>query len=128
MMKKAIIAVFALASLASCQKEEGIGGGNTLTGRVFVQDYNGAGVLQAEYYGPDERVFLVFGDDPVYSEEMRTHYDGTFRFENLYPGTYTVYAYSECDSCDAPEVPVMATVEFTGNKEEITTTDLVVRR
>jgi hypothetical protein len=128
-MKKVTLLALACGSiLLSCQKEEGFGGNNTLTGKVYVQDYNSGGVLQSEYYGPDERVFLVFGDDPVYSEEMRTHYDGTFRFDFLYPGKYTVFAYSECDTCAAPDVPVMATVEFTNNKEVITTGDLVVRR
>lgn len=130
MKKKSIqvwlpLAVIA-AILTSCVKEEGVGGNCTLTGKVYAMDYNGSGVLVSEYYAPDERVFIIYGNDVIYSDEFRTNYDGSFRFENLFPGTYKVFAYSECDSCDAPDVPVMDTITFSGNKESLISRDLVI--
>ena len=100
----------------------------TLVGKVYVQDYNGAGQLVDEYYAPDERVFIIYGQDTVYGDEMRTHFDGTFRFQHLYKGDYRVFAYSECDTCSAPEVPVMVSATFTKNQETITTADIVIRK
>jgi hypothetical protein len=113
---------------SACEKFEGEGGTCTLVGKVYVQDYNGAGQLVDEYYAPDERVFIIYGQDTVYGDEMRTHFDGTFRFQHLYKGDYRVFAYSECDTCSAPEVPVMVSATFTKNQETITTADIVIRK
>lgn len=113
---------------SACEKFEGEGGSCTLVGKVYIQNYNGAGQLVDEYYAPDERVFIIYGEDSIYSDEMRTNYDGSFRFKYLYKGDYRVYAYSECDTCAAPEVPVMVNATFTKNQETITTADIVIRR
>jgi hypothetical protein len=121
-----LLAVIVIST--ACVKEEGVGGNCTLTGKVYAKDYNGSGVLVSEYYAADERVFIVYGKDAVYSDEFRTSYDGTYQFENLFPGTYTLFVYSKCDSCDAPESAVMDTIEFTGNKEKIVVDDLVIRK
>lgn len=43
----------------------------------------------------DYEVFLVYENHPVFDERIRTHYDGTFRFNNLILGKYTIYVYSE---------------------------------
>jgi hypothetical protein len=112
----------------ACEKFEGEGGSCTLIGKVLVQDYNGAGQLVDEYYAPDERVFIMYGEDSIYNDDTRTNYDGSFRFANLYKGDYRVFAYSECDTCDAPEVPVMASVTFTKNQETQHTADIVIRK
>jgi hypothetical protein len=113
---------------SACEKFEGEGGSCTLIGKVYVRNYNGTGQLVDEYYAPDERVFIVYGEDSIYSDEMRTNYDGSFRFSHLYKGDYTVFAYSDCDTCDAPEGPVMASVTFTKNKETLYTADIEIRK
>jgi len=120
--------LLSLGLMTSCEKEAGYGGTCTLKGKVLIQDYNSFGVLQDTFYGPDERVFIVYGDDDFYGDEIRTHYDGSFRFQNLYKGTYTVYAYSECDTCHMPEVPIKHTVTFTKEKETIVLPDLILRK
>ena len=120
--------VLLLLSTSACQKEAGFGGTCTLLGKLKIQDFNSQGNLVSEYYAYDERVFIIYGDDVVYNDEFRTHHDGTFRFEHLYKGDYTVFAYSKCDTCASPEVPVMATVTFTKEKEEVILADILVRR
>ena len=61
-------------------------------------------VLKDEYYGIDEIVYIIAGDDPSYFERVRTGPDGTFWFPNLRMGKYEVYALSE--NCAFGEVSV----------------------
>ncbi len=123
-----LLSLLLLLGGSACEKFEGEGGSCTLVGKVFIQNFNGSGQLVEEYYAPDERVFIIYGQDSIYSDEMRTNYDGSFRFKYLYKGDYRVYAYSECDTCAAPEVPVMVSATFTKNQETIHTADIVIRR
>jgi len=82
--------------LSGCLKEPGIGGTSTITGKVYAHDYNAEmNKLRAEYYAPDEDVYIIYGDDSIFSDRTLTSYDGSYRFEYLRPGTYTVFAYSK---------------------------------
>ena len=113
----------------SCEKQEGQGGTSSITGKVFVRQYNANfTTLTEQYYATDEDVFIVYGDDPVYGDKTTTNYDGTFRFEYLREGNYTVYAYSE-DSLNYPtqhEIPVMKEVVISGKKQDITLDPIII--
>ena len=51
------------------------------------------------YYHADEEVYIIYGDeDNYYDDSYETSFDGSFRFENLRKGTYTVFIYSDCES------------------------------
>jgi hypothetical protein len=119
----------AIFSLTSCEKEEGQGGTSSITGRVVVRQYNSNfTTLVEQYYATDENVFIVYGDDEVYGDKTSTHHDGTFRFDYLRKGTYTVYAYSE-DSAYYPsqhEIPVMRQVRITGKNQDITIPEIII--
>ncbi len=124
------IAGFSLILLAlACQKEEGEGGTSSITGKVFVRQYNANfTTLMEQYYAPDENVFIVYGDDPVYGDKTSTNYDGTYRFEYLREGKYTIYAYSE-DSAYYPtqhEIPVIRHVEITKRNQEVNVGDIII--
>lgn len=87
-----LILVFSL-SLFSCKKIEGKGGRSSITGKVFMKDKSGNN--QGEYFMPNYRVFIIYGeDDDIYNDDMRTNYDGSFKFENLREGTYKVFTYT----------------------------------
>ena len=115
--------------VSSCKKEEGIGGTSSITGKVIVRQYNANFTsLIEQFYATDEDVFIVFGDDPVYGDKVSTHYDGTYRFEYLREGNYTVYAYSE-DSANYPTkhmIPVIRQVRITGKKQTIEVDNIVI--
>ncbi len=117
-----------LGLLGACSQDEGIGGKALITGKVFVQDYNSSGFLRAEFYAPDEDVFIVYGDNPVYNDAMKTHYDGTYRFEYLHKGHYTIYAYSDCDTCASKVRPVLIETDITENNQVIILPDLALRK
>ena len=111
----------------SCQKEAGEGGSSVITGKVYAKDVKD-GLLTGEYYAPDEKVYIVYGNSTVYNDEMDTHYDGRYRFSYLYPGTYTIFCYSECDSCVSEVEPIIQQVEITQEGEVVELPDLVIQK
>jgi hypothetical protein len=133
MKKQHLLAIFLLTALIiiapSCSKEPGQGGTSSISGKIFVRDYNASfTTLLGEYYAPEQRVYIVYGDNDVYSNEMRTHYDGTYRFDNLRKGTYHIYAYSK-DSTQtvlSGIIPVTKTVEITANNQQIVVDDIII--
>lgn len=116
-------------SLNSCEKDAGPGGQASITGKVFVNEYNGnCSELRATYYGVDEDVYIIAGDDPSYFERVRTGPDGTYWFPYLQKGRYTVYAISSaCDLTDANEA-VSLEVEIKEKKADLVLPDIVVSK
>jgi hypothetical protein len=129
MIKKVLSFLAILAVFISCEKEEGTGGTSTITGKVKVRDYNGNFTfLIGEFYGGDEDVFIVYGDDEVYGDKVATHYDGTYRFEFLREGNYKVFAYSK-DSASYPvtkTVAVIKEVSITGKNQKVKVEDIII--
>lgn len=129
-MRKLFFALAAIALIAaSCTKEEGIGGNATIEGKVFVLDYNAELTNKlGEFYGADIDVFIIYGDDIIYSDDFKTNYDGSYRFQHLRPGTYKVFAYSE-DTTGVSEdkiFPVFKEIEISDKSETITVEDIVI--
>jgi hypothetical protein len=118
----------ALLYLNACSTDEGEGGMALITGKIFVQDYNSSGILKGEYYAPDEDVYIIYGDDPVYGDVMKTHFDGTYRFDYLRKGNYTIFAYSDCDTCMSGVRPVLLSAEITTGDQVLELPDIVLRK
>lgn len=84
--------------------------------------------LIEQYPATDEDVFIIYGNDDSYGDKITTNFDGTFKFEYLRKGEYTVFAYSE-DSANYPtrrEIPVMQTVKISDKNENIAIPDIVI--
>lgn len=81
---------------AACQKEEGEGGRSVLQGNVqLIQHPNDTYTLRTDTVAAAKTdVFIVFGNDEMYGDDMKTDAEGNYRFPYLRKGTYTVYAYS----------------------------------
>jgi len=115
--------------LSGCTKPEGEGGTSVIYGKVYASDFNSSGVLQEEYYLEDEDVFIIYGDgDNYYDDSYKTSFDGSFRFQYLRAGTYTVFVYSDCESCPSGTEEISQTIEISGNNEDIILPDFEVRR
>lgn len=85
-----------LLLLAGCEKDPGEGGSSSITGYVHVTDYNATFlIIQGEYPGADEDVYIIYGDDISYGDRVRTGPDGRFEFKYLREGDYRVYVYSD---------------------------------
>lgn len=111
----------------SCEKPPGEGGTSTLIGRVYAIDTNQDGEYQGEYWKADYRVYIIYGENPIFDDVTRTHFDGTYQFDFLYPGDYTLFCYSKCDTCDSGEDVVMEkiTIEGRGQTVEVPTITII---
>ena len=88
MYQKLIIALFGvLFVLTACQKPEGEGGTSSITGYVFVNDYDNNGNLRSSYYAPNETIYIVYGtDNTIYDDSRKTNYDCAYEFKDLFAG------------------------------------------
>ncbi|MFM8963902.1 MAG: hypothetical protein ACKOGD_08690, partial [Sphingomonadales bacterium] len=100
---KRISVLLALAFVAlnfmSCKKYEGEGGRSKITGKLTINEklyINGALSQTVSYPGATEDVYIVYGtQDSIFDDKIECNYDGSFSFNYLFPGTYTVFAYNE---------------------------------
>jgi len=106
-MKKTAFILVGLSLLFSCQKEAGEGGTSSIVGKVITYDlrhFDVPGGSQSVdtlsiYAKADEEVFIVYGEeDNRYDDSYNTSWDGSFSFENLRKGKYTIFVYSECEA------------------------------
>lgn len=108
-------------SFVSCQKVEGPGGTSSISGKIWVKDYTADfTVLKAEYWAEEEDVYIIYGNDTIHSNRNRTNFDGSYWFQYLNEGTYTIYAYSRDSSTVNPSqsgniaVKVKVTIDDSG--------------
>ena len=94
---KRILIVFAVLAMAfaSCNKDEGVGGSATVQGKVYKVVHNDDDYdLSADtMVAAKQDVFIVYGDDTYFGDDVETGSDGSYRFRYLTAGNYTVYAY-----------------------------------
>jgi len=99
----------------SCKKGPGVGGKTTVSGLVWVKDYNSTFTyLNGQYAGADVDVYLICGDDLSYSEKTKANYNGYYEFKYLRPGKYTLYTYSKDSTRQSPsgDVAVVKQIEL----------------
>ena len=113
----------------SCELEEGVGGTSTIKGKIKVREYNGNFTYKiGEYYAGDQDVYIIYGDDEVYGDRFATSHDGTYRFDYLREGRYTIFAYSN-DSAAYPldkKTAVIREVTITGKNQVVEVRDIIV--
>jgi hypothetical protein len=112
----------------SCKKDPGEGGTSSITGKVFVKDYNSSfTVLQEQYYGPDTWVYIIYGDDQSYGDRVKTIYNGTYEFKYLRPGVYHVFAYSKDSTLQtAAEIAVIKEVEINKQYQHVDAPEITI--
>jgi hypothetical protein len=127
-MRNLIFSFLLIIFIASCNKEPGKGGLASIQGKLYRIETNVLGQTLAEYYAADKDVFILYGDnDKIYDDKFSTSYDGSFKFDNLVKGSYTVFAYTKCDTCASQQDTIVKkTIEITDNKEAINIGDLTV--
>lgn len=121
-----IIAILVITGIQGCSSLPGEGGTSTIQGKIFVERYNEFGTLYQEYYGGEIRVYIVYGDNAGFDDETRTSYDGTYKFPFLRKGNYTIFAYSDCLTCEGSVEVRMTEVEITENNQIVEVPDIVI--
>lgn len=98
-MKKLIFGIAILSAVSACKKVEGDGGRASISGNVIVNErlyINGQCVDTVTYSGATEDLYIIYGDgDAMFDNKIEVSYDGSFKFEFLQPGTYTIFGYSK---------------------------------
>jgi hypothetical protein len=56
-------------------------------------------------------VFIIYGDEAYFGDDVETNADGLYQFEYLLPGQYTVFAYSVLPSGEKEAVSEVVTLE-----------------
>ena len=108
-----LMALLALALLMpSCNKGPGEGGTGTVQGMVKLvhhpdDDYT---LTPDTLVAAKTDVFIIYGDEAYFGNDVETNADGLYRFEYLLPGSYTVFSYSTLPSGE--KVAVSETVEL----------------
>lgn len=114
--------------LSACKKLPGEGGLATIKGKIYAKDYDVNGFLRGEGYIPEERVYISYGADTNVSNEVRTSYNGEYKFEFLQKGKYSIFVYTNCDTCGLGVRPVVQKVEITTRKQVITLADINITK
>lgn len=132
-MKQILLVALSISMLifTGCEREEGVGGKATITGKVLKMELREITEdTLALYYMPETRVYITYGDNLGVDDDVRTHFDGTYKFEYLRKGEYTIYAYSEAyeNRVDYRKinVPVIQKVTISDKKGTVTVPDIVV--
>ena len=115
----------------ACEKEPGIGGTSTIRGRVIVHEYNkNFTILRDSFPGAKEDVYIIYGDDAVYGDRFEANFDGTYEFNYLREGHYTVFAYSKDSTLDydltSQEKAIKEEVEITGKNQVVEVPDIII--
>ena len=114
-----------LLAISSCNRGEGTGGRGTVEGNVFLvlhpdDNYN---LDKDTVVAAKEDVFIVYGNETFYGDDVETNHTGHYVFKYLRPGNYTIYAYSTLPSGERVAVSQTVTV---GNGETVTVPDIYI--
>lgn len=116
------VALVLLYGLNSCEQPEGPGGKGVIRGKVILRTYDEQfRVLQSVYPAADEDVYIQYGDTEAISDDRNTSPDGTFEFQYLSKGDYTVLIYSEDSTGNSPSgiIPIKRQVNLSTNSMEV---------
>lgn len=119
-MKRITLVFIGLALLSltmfSCNNKEGEGGTGTVQGYVkLIHHPDDNYQLEADTLDAAKTdVFIVYGNEPFYGDDVETNPEGFYQFNYLTPGDYTVFAYSTLPTGE--KVPVTETVTLERGK------------
>ena len=126
---KLLVLLVSISFLSSCEKTEGEGGTSTIIGQVYIKNYNADFTRKlGEYYAPDVDVFIIYGEDSIYSDDFKTGINGWYRFEYLNKGKYTLYTFSDDSTRRDPSnmIPVSVTVTIDENNTSYIADELII--
>ncbi len=110
----------------SCKKEEGEGGKATIEGKLYNNLYDPNGKFLKKEEAREDDVFIIYGDNAVYDDQMDSDDEGSYKFQYLRKGNYTIFAYSDCNTCPSGKESVQVQVEIKDKKEVVVASDIEV--
>ena len=132
-MKKQHLLFLALTSFllfsASCQKGPGIGGEATIKGKVtgILYDKTFRAKLDSGGVG-NWTVNILYGGDVGVDASQKTDYSGSFEFQYLRTGHYTVFLYSRAHQTNLPDSAITIGLDITAKKQVFTVPEIKIFR
>ncbi|MBN1597440.1 MAG: hypothetical protein JW894_04055 [Bacteroidales bacterium] len=90
-----ILAVAFTIIIQGCNKEEGLGGLSSISGVLIKKEMNKYNSVINVYPADKEDVYIIYGNDEMYGDDVETSYNGYFSFEYLTAGNYTIWYYTD---------------------------------
>ena len=94
-----VLCILVPCLFSACKKYEGQGGKSSISGKITIHQklyVNGVNTETVTLSGAKEDVYIVYGEtDSIFDDKVQCNYDGSFKFDYLQPGTYTIFAYNE---------------------------------
>ncbi len=112
----------------SCKKEAGDGGMGTIKGKVLAGNYHSPDTpVMSDDGAAEEPVYIIYGDNSFPDHSLKTAADGSFEFDYLRRGNYTIYAYSmDKNSSNQAKTVITKTIEIKDKKEIVDVPDFVI--
>lgn len=96
--KYLVIIVCLITFFTSCRKQEGTGGTSSISGNVIADvifNNKNNDTLGVNQKLANANVYICYGTDSIPSDNVKTNYNGSFRFDYLQKGKYTLYVLSD---------------------------------
>jgi hypothetical protein len=120
-----LISILAVLTLASCTKE-GVGGASLISGKVMKKIITTKGDSVETVPAIDKNVFIIYGDETYYNDDVKSDITGHFEFPFLEKGSYELFAYSDCLDC--PEGKKTSSTSITVERGEDVEVELIVEK
>jgi hypothetical protein len=119
--------------MMACTKPAGPGGKAVVTGKVYARDYdNTQQYLISKGYAEGETVYIVYGNGSDIGDDVKTSYDGSFKFLYLNKGHYKVFVNSLDTNIrvkgNDTKYPVIKEFDITSPKQTIDLGDIVINK
>ena len=118
-IKNLIFLIVGFIILLSCNKE-GTGGKASITGIIYEELVDQNGNVVEVRIAQDKKVFIKYGDNNIPSDDTESLVDGTYEFNYLTKGKYTVYTYSDCGNCNTRNQIEEYIINIESRNEKIT--------
>lgn len=125
-----MIAALAALLLSSCTKEPGEGGKALIRGTILEQEINNnTGQPTGDPYPAQEyTVYIIYGDNDYFDDDIDTGPNGEYEFRWMRKGSYTLFVYSECPTCDGGQEVKRVTVEVSDKKEVVDVPTITIEK
>ena len=129
-MKNIFLLVIIGLVITSCTKVEGEGGSGSIKGFVYEYKINTFSLdTTARYPAADQDVYIIYGnEDTFYDDNIKTSYDGSFKFPYLQKGKYTVFVYEDCATCLSGKKEILHTIEITKKNQVVDLDTIEIRK
>jgi len=131
MKRIAIILAFAIG-FSACKKEAGEGGTSVIKGKVmnYAISFNGSSNDTTIFPKAGKDVYIIYSDNEgdVYDDSFETNWDGTYQFEYLRKGDYTVFIYEDSTIVGSVnyDYPIFKHIKISANNSINTVEDFLL--